>query len=184
MCKINGCINKNYSLDLCSRHYTRFRRYGCYDKPKCNSEKLLVNNKAQCHICKKIKNIKEFNKDNQTISGYARACRDCQKIKSNNRYKNFKLEHKNNHLKSYFNISLNDYNKILKKQNGVCAICGLLESRKTVNTSYTLAIDHDHITGKVRGLLCHRCNLGLGQFKDTTVLLQKAIEYLKGTING
>jgi hypothetical protein len=67
---------------------------------------------------------------------------------------------------------------MLEVQNGVCAICKLPESRKSRSGLYTLSVDHDHKTGKVRGLLCHRCNNCLGTLKDDTHILQSAIDYL------
>ncbi len=60
----------------------------------------------------------------------------------------------------------------LRASSSVCEICGQPPSRKR------LAIDHDHETGKLRGMLCHTCNLGLGAFKDSEVLLHKAFYYL------
>jgi hypothetical protein len=83
-------------------------------------------------------------------------------------------------IKSVYGINLNDYNNMLLKQNGVCAICGEKERRKSRYTAICrLTIDHCHITKRVRGLLCHRCNFGLGQFRDRIDLLEKAIIYLK-----
>lgn len=77
-------------------------------------------------------------------------------------------------LKKKYNISLEDYYKILDEQNNVCAIC----KKYNENSKHMLAVDHCHKTGKVRGLLCSHCNTGLGQFKDDTELLQLAINYL------
>ena len=57
-------------------------------------------------------------------------------------------------------------------QDGKCAICGKRDELRR------LALDHCHKTGKLRGLLCMQCNTGLGQFRDDTNLLQKAITYL------
>jgi len=85
-------------------------------------------------------------------------------------------------LRTRFNISLKEYNNILKRQKGVCAICKKQEKIKysngKVKTKRRMAIDHCHKTGKVRGLLCHFCNVGLGNFKDNKKLLLKAIKYL------
>jgi len=64
-------------------------------------------------------------------------------------------------------------------QNGVCAICSGGETVKTRGTLRRLAVDHDHETGKVRGLLCNRCNNGLGNFRDDPDLLREAIAYLQ-----
>jgi len=67
--------------------------------------------------------------------------------------------------------SIDEYIEIVKLQAGLCAICGVEEE---------LVIDHDHVTNKLRGLLCRNCNSGIGLLKDSQIVLQKAIEYLGG----
>lgn len=83
---------------------------------------------------------------------------------------------KQDHLKRTYNLDFDKYLNMLESQNGVCAICGQPEKIK----NQTLSVDHDHKTGKVRGLLCRECNWSLGGFKDDIEILYKAIEYLKG----
>lgn len=78
------------------------------------------------------------------------------------------------HLKRLYNITADKYDEILKEQNGSCAICG----KSTTEFKRRLAVDHDHGSGKVRGLLCTNCNRGVGNFYDSPDLLQKAIFYL------
>jgi len=92
--------------------------------------------------------------------------------------------HKTIWLKKKYGITLEDYNKMLESQNNVCMICGKNETHKhNISSKYVdLAVDHDHSTGKVRGLLCTYCNVGLGAFKDNKELLQKAIEYLNKSL--
>ena len=75
-------------------------------------------------------------------------------------------------LKRSFGISLSDYGAMMKLQGDRCAICGGIDAR------LALAVDHDHVTGKIRGLLCGRCNKGVGHFHDDQALLKLAIEYL------
>ena len=76
------------------------------------------------------------------------------------------------YLKRY-GLTLEDYNRMFEAQSGRCAICSVsVEGAR-------LCVDHDHGTGKVRGLLCSLCNRALGQFRDSTELLRKAIAYLK-----
>jgi len=67
----------------------------------------------------------------------------------------------------------NEYNELLRAQDGRCAIC-----RAEPDECRALAVDHDHITGKVRGLLCARCNLGLGYMRDDPELLQRSAAYV------
>ena len=78
-------------------------------------------------------------------------------------------------LKYSYGINLDEYNDIFKKQGGICVICRRPQSA----VERKFAVDHDHVTGKVRGLLCSRCNLGLGKFMDDINLLYSAIDYLK-----
>lgn len=85
-------------------------------------------------------------------------------------------------LKSDFGITPEEFEKILENQGGGCAICGAKQTNVTTRKEKIekkLYIDHDHETGKVRGILCHHCNFGLGQFRDDPELLRKAISYLK-----
>lgn len=70
-------------------------------------------------------------------------------------------------------ITLEFYNELLEIQRGVCAICG------GKNDGKNLVVDHDHKTGKVRGLLCFKCNVALGLLNDDFVLLYVAHEYLQ-----
>lgn len=89
------------------------------------------------------------------------------------------LKAKNIYLKKSYNIGIDEYLELLHKQGGVCAVCGKLESMELHGKVAALAVDHNHETGKVRGLLCSQCNKGLGGLGDSIELLEKAIAYLK-----
>lgn len=80
------------------------------------------------------------------------------------------------HLKRRYGLSQEDYDLILAEQNGRCAICG---SEDPFDRWGKFHVDHDHLTGYVRGLLCSNCNIGLGQFKDNPMMLKQAIQYLE-----
>jgi hypothetical protein len=77
-------------------------------------------------------------------------------------------------LKTRFGISLEDYDALLAKQNGACAICKKKSAR-------SLCVDHCHATGLIRGLLCNKCNRGMGFFEDDAARLRKATAYLKAS---
>jgi len=85
------------------------------------------------------------------------------------------------YLKSKYGIDKQTYNQILKDQDGLCAICRKPETATDPKnqTIKRLAVDHDHKTNKVRGLLCTKCNIGIGIFQDSEELLYLAINYLK-----
>ncbi len=85
------------------------------------------------------------------------------------------------HLKYKFGLTPQDYEKLFKEQDGVCAICAQAESskRKTEDEIKNLAVDHNHLTGAVRGLLCQGCNIALGYMDDDVERLRNAINYLE-----
>lgn len=101
------------------------------------------------------------------------------RIDNKEKWKQFRLKHRDQRrkyrLQKTFGITIEQYNDMFLKQDGCCAICGKHQSEFKI----TLSVDHDHITGKVRGLLCGSCNTTLGNMNDDIILLNNAIEYLK-----
>lgn len=90
-----------------------------------------------------------------------------------------KSEHKDYFLKWKYGIGLDVYEKMLVAQGGVCLICKEKETRKNKHTgTCRLHVDHCHKTGKVRGLLCQRCNFGIGNFREDSGIMLEAIKYL------
>lgn len=77
-------------------------------------------------------------------------------------------------LKQRYGISLDDYNILFAAQNGLCAIC------KEKGSERGLFVDHNHETGKVRGLLCDNCNVGIARLKENGNILENAMNYLEG----
>ena len=147
-----------------------------------NKEKILARNKLYYIKNKEkiSKQQKERRKENEDIykiyrENYYKCNKEDISLKNKLLYKNNPELFFKRAIKRNYNISLNDYNNLLENQKEVCAICGNKETRKTQKR---LSVDHDHITGKVRGLLCYNCNLGLGHFKDNPELLKKASSYL------
>jgi hypothetical protein len=80
-----------------------------------------------------------------------------------------------NTLKRCYDITIEQYNQMFNVQEGKCAICG----RHQNELKQPLHVDHNHITGEVRGLLCYNCNPMLGYAKSNVNILKKAIEYLE-----
>jgi len=104
--------------------------------------------------------------------------RDRELKKKKENYRNNKLAIREWILKKKYNISLLEYEVLLNKQNGCCAICGKHQTQFTIS----LSVDHNHITGKIRGLLCHKCNRGIGLFDDSPETMERASFYLRGEV--
>lgn len=153
-----------------------------------------------CTKCGQKKDFKEFHKDKHNPDGLTYACKECRNTSYNTYYKNNpnKVKEKNDsqkenrklfysskkgiessrrsHLKRNFNITLEEYNEMLIKQEYKCAICGGFE---TDYRNEVLSVDHCHNTNKIRGLLCNTCNRALGLFKDNKENLINALKYLE-----
>ncbi len=109
-----------------------------------------------------------------------------KKIRSTDAYKekkrqyrsqeSYKNKRRNNDLLKKFGITIETYQEMLKNQNNVCSICNTVKQEN--EQTRLLAVDHDHRTGAIRGLLCRRCNVMIGLSDDNVDLLQSAIIYL------
>lgn len=140
----------------------------------------------RCTGCKEIKPRTCFYLRSVKGKRVAALCIECSRAKSSE----WKAANRNadrTHvraalIKSKYGISLQDYDAMIAIQNGKCAICGEAESirskLKKDDTPVRLSIDHDHETGEVRGLLCRRCNAGIGCFRDDPKIIRSALLYL------
>lgn len=82
-------------------------------------------------------------------------------------------------IKSKYGLTKEQYEELLEKQGGICAICRQPETRTTkAGVTMLLHVDHCHNSGKIRGLLCHRCNSALGLFMESSEILSSAVNYL------
>lgn len=126
-----------------------------------------------CKECTKEKKKRLYKLDPKKHIAYAR------NTQKRYREKTMKRQNEYHVLK---HMPLDDYENLLSRQNNKCAICKLQETAKHQNgKTKRLAIDHFHENGKVRGLLCGKCNTAIGLFNDSIRLLESAIKYLKST---
>jgi hypothetical protein len=91
------------------------------------------------------------------------------------------LSHRATNLKKLYGITIEDYDELYNKQNGLCAICGGEGIAARELDRVLLHVDHCHETGKVRGLLCRRCNHGIALLGDNVEGLERALKYLSQT---
>lgn len=161
-----------------------------------------------CTKCNEEKSLEEFHRCSATKDGHQRWCKACvsaynrkrnaersqegrdqlaaqgrgyyaahrEKINTRRRRNRDKDRQAGHILKSTYGITLEDYGAILESQGRTCAICG----RTPEENGKRLAVDHDHETGEVRGLLCVVCNIGIGMFQDSPEICNLAAQYLAG----
>lgn len=153
----------------------------------------------KCRICQTTKPFEDFHRSSKDSDGRESRCKVCiLEMKSRNYRKNllenrekarikaleFRKKNKGYQrkydLKRVYNMSLEDYETMLKDQGHRCKIC-LTENAGGKHKKFY--VDHCHKTGSVRGLLCTGCNLALGGFRDNIESLNRAILYLKGELN-
>lgn len=116
----------------------------------------------ECAVCKQQLPRSNFHRAQVGRKTRKPWCKEC--------CRDYQLLHK-------FRLTRKQYDELLMSQRGLCAICG---SRLPASNGKTrFCVDHDHYTGKIRGLLCNSCNLGIGYFKDDVAMLRQAIEYLE-----
>ena len=158
-----------------------------------------------CAKCGVTQPLESFYKAKGTRDGYRGDCKNCFKARAKARYplvrevniararkwrednlERFqanqrrmrstpegKLRSRAGHLMRKFGITLQEYDAMLEAQGGGCFICG-----RPPREDISLHVDHNHSTGKVRGILCFRCNNALADFQEDTQLLRRAIDYL------
>ncbi len=129
-----------------------------------------------CVRCNTERPFTDFSKDKNRKDGYYVYCKICMRVWS----REFRLKNprssKHSEIKYKYGISLEEYNLKLISQGNCCAICG---TDKPGGGHENLYVDHDHNTGKVRGLLCRSCNLMLGYAFDKIDTLESGIAYIK-----
>ncbi len=134
-----------------------------------------------CTKCGNLKEFTQFYKESSIARGYRYSCKDCEKSrfinylnKPGNRDKRNKTRRSWNRTKAY-NFPPELFEERLMEQGNACAICG----SSTPGGKGEFHADHNHETSQPRGVLCHNCNVALGNFKDNPEILKAAIEYLK-----
>jgi len=178
---------KSHCKKCISDYYKGYRSKKSINKPKKERKnKVPITGEGKpCCACKKFKPYAELSKDKAKPGGHSSDCKACR----SKRQKEY--QRKDSSLISFTRIKyrafrdktlreIKDiYDEALASQQGLCAICSRPETAKYKGITKRLSIDHCHVTGIFRGLLCHQCNVMLGRFGDNPETLQRAIDYLQ-----
>lgn len=187
-CTVPGCDGEVSARGWCIRHYTRWKRHG--DPEAVTRTPPIAPGAVDkfCPRCKVTKPLTEYRIRTRTgsPSGYCVECMDDytreyiatengRKRKRTAAYR-WKSSNRDYTLQRLYGMTSADYDQLLAVQGGSCAICRATEPG---GQSGYFHIDHCHQSKKVRGLLCTRCNMGLGLFRDDSERLLAAVAYLK-----
>ena len=145
-----------------------------------------------CAECGALKPADAFHRESSRPTGRNRRCKECRNARNRalvardparraetmQRWQRRNPERyaaaKRAHALRRYGLTLAEYDRLLATQDGLCAVCRLPES-----PGWELAVDHDHASGLVRGLLCRRCNVGLGLLRDDPAVVEAAARYLR-----
>ena len=127
-----------------------------------------------CSACIEDKLLTEFHKDSSRKDGRRTTCKECANKRGSAYHAANPDRARDHQLRRNFGITLVDYVEMLEAQDGRCKIC----KTNVPGGKGSFHVDHCHNSGKVRGLLCQQCNVGIGHFKDNISTLASAILYL------
>ena len=144
---------------------------------ECDYAVNMLRKCSRCHVEKEQSSEYFYRQD--------RYCKDCRKAYRREQYHadpeaDLDKQHKA-HIKRLYGLEPEEYEALLEAQGGACALCG---AKRGNLKNRRLTVDHDHQRGLVRGLLCQRCNSGLGMFDDDADKLRAAAAYIEGRENG
>lgn len=207
ICMVEDCSNKLVAHGLCDKHRKRMERHGHLKQtrpstwgekekhPLYNSWMWMKRMQHKYSICDEWKDFWKF------VEDMGEKPSSSHRLNRADKHGNFSPENcswkevsankdraayakqwrkdnpdkvKNSELRKRFGITLEDYTNMYNEQDGKCKICNIQGNI----VGFSLCVDHNHDTGKVRGLLCNTCNLGIGNLKDSVDNLKRAIEYL------
>jgi len=142
----------------------------------------------ECGTCHETKPYSRFSPRGKRgdIVLYKSVCKQCAATRARKWAKDNPERNRENslnwQLRNVYGIEPERYYELLDRQGGVCAVCGKdeLSAHGRTGTRFRLSVDHCHVTGRVRGLLCQSCNRAIGLLGDNIGILEKAIDYLKG----
>lgn len=186
-CSVDGCTLRAVGHGLCDMHYRRLRRHGVTDDPAPRPTICAV---AGCGGPVSASALCDRHYRRAKKGQGDRHCRLCGAVLDPNSYagaafcddtcrkQDQVLKRRENHREVWlrrYGLTVEQFDALLEQQSGGCAIC----RTTTVPTRGNWHVDHCHETGRVRGILCHGCNVALGHLKDRIDLLEAAIAYLR-----
>ncbi len=134
--------------------------------------RVLTEGTAYCPRCRQVQPVERFPRNRSTKSGRGAYCKPCHNANGREAHARRPGGSRSYHLKRRYGITADEYDALVGEQGGVCALC---EQRAPQH------VDHDHVTGRIRGVLCSCCNQALGNLRDSAATARRAADYLERT---
>lgn len=145
-----------------------FSVYRGVPKSRLRCDECRASRWKRCAGCLLVKPLEAFALARGRSTGHKSRCKECVGAAYNPEYQ------QDSNLRRLYGIGLADYRKMWEEQEGKCYTC-----QQECPSGRNLAVDHNHTTGEVRGLLCADCNRAIGLFKDDPARLRRAADYLE-----
>ena len=133
--------------------------------------------RGQCKACEDARHKAWYRQNQKRAIGYAKRWQEANAERVRDYQRQYRADHaqqfREGHLRRVFDLTGAEYQALLDAQGGGCALCG-----RAPRVGRSLHVDHNHETGAVRGLLCFRCNVGIGHLGEDTLRIADAIVYL------
>lgn len=149
-------------LKFCELHEEYCTQQDCYELRSTND-----------YRCSKHR-VDAVAKSKRKLAG--KNCTKCEQPRANGDVHCLRHRH-DQRMRRLYKIGIDEFEKLLTTQGGVCAICS--QKREHVGAS-GWHVDHEHESGRIRGILCNKCNVGIGMLQDSAVIMLKAARYLGG----
>ena len=163
----------SYCRDCLRLRHQRYRDARSGGVPACRSTVRASSATVKwCPGCKQELDRERFGRNRSSSDGLTAYCKPCHNTKSKETYTRLYGSTREYHLRRRYGITGAELNVKVQAQGGVCLLC---KERPAQH------VDHDHLTGAVRGVLCSCCNQGLGSFRDRADVMRAAIDYLERT---
>ena len=160
----------SYCRECLAVRHRNYRRNAAETQGRQIRERpVLVDGERWCPACRSVKPLADFPRNRSNRDGYAAYCKPCHNKKGRDTYIRLYGSTREYHLRRRYGIGQAEVDAMLAEQGGLCAACRTDEPKH---------VDHDHKTGRVRGMLCFLCNQALGNVRDDVRRLQGLIDYL------
>lgn len=141
------------------------------------SDTQTLGTTKRCSKCGQLRSAADFSRDRRARDGMHCICQPCRRVRARAKYKaqnEIRERYRRAHIRRTYDLTPAQYDAMVAAQNGACAICcNRLETGRGTN------VDHCHVTGRVRSILCMTCNIAIGGARDDPALLRAMADYVE-----